>query len=151
MMQKLKRILSTACLIAMLVGLLAGCGGINSYDPLPSQMDEEKILTAGQEVYDLLMAGEYEAIVAMFREDIRSKEGAELKAEDIEKIVNDMANPDDVGTFESIKETHTRGSSDPEKHGIVVIECTYSEKMVAVCVAFDLEMNLIGLSIAQEE
>ncbi|MBQ9973813.1 MAG: DUF3887 domain-containing protein [Oscillospiraceae bacterium] len=148
---KFKRVLAVLCTTAMLVGLLAGCGSINNYDPLPSQMDEEEVLEAGKEVFDLLMAGEYQAIVDMLREDIRSKPGAEIKAEHIEQIVKDIADPEVVGTFEKILETHTRGSKEPELHGIAVYECTYTEKMVAVCVAFDLDMNLIGLSLHQEE
>ena len=148
---KLKRILSVMCVGVLLVGLLSGCGGLNSYDPLPKEMNEEQTVAAATVVYDLLMAKDYQGIVDMLREDIRNKPGAEVKAEHIKQIVNDIADPEVVGTFEKVLETHTRGSDSPEKHGIVVFECTYSEKMVAVCVAFDLEMNLIGFSMHQEQ
>ena len=148
---KLKRILSVACVGVLLVGLLAGCGGINTAEPLPKEMNEEEVLEAGKVVFDLLMAKDYQAVVDMLREDIRNKPGAEVKAEHIEQIVQDIADPEVVGTFEKILETHTQGRKEPEKHGIAVFECTYTEKMVAVCVAFDLEMNMIGLSLHQEE
>lgn len=150
-MKMMKRVVSLLCLGGLLAGLLVGCGGINSYDPLPGQMDEEEVLEVGQELLDLFLAEEYQAIVDRLREDIRNKPGAEVTVEDVEELVDTLADPEVVGTFEKVLETHTRGADDPEKHGIVVFECTYSEKMVAVCFAFDLDMNLIGLSLNKEE
>ena len=52
----------------LMLSLLSGCRGT----PLPDEMDEEELLSAGQEVVELLVAGEYQAVYDLFREDIRS-------------------------------------------------------------------------------
>ncbi|MBO5340916.1 MAG: DUF3887 domain-containing protein [Oscillospiraceae bacterium] len=143
---KLKKAVVIGCLGAVLALLLAGC----AKEPLPRQMDEEKVIASGQVVYDLVMAEEYEAVAGMIREDIRTAPGKEIEARHIKELVDQFLVPDEIGEFKEMTEIYTMGASDPEPHGIAVFEAKYSKKTVALCVAFDLEMNMIGLSFNRQ-
>ena len=134
-----KRIL--ALVLGLSVLLLAGCAGESDPEPLPQGMEEETLTAAAQQVADLLVDGNYQAVYQMFREDVRS----ELSVES----VSDLAAPalEEAGDFESIDETVVSGSTEGESHGIVQLTCTFSEKEVEFRVAFDPGMELIGLSV----
>ena len=118
---------------------LAGCEG----KPLPDGMDEQTLLSSGQEVVDLLMEGEYEAVHDLFRDDIQSG----LTVDNVKNLMESETK--DAGNFERVKDTLTTGSTEGEPHGIAVIYCEYSEENVRYRVAFDPDMNLIGLEIGQ--
>ena len=123
-------------------GKLAGAAlDVMDPEPLPQGMEEETLTAAAQQVADLLVDGDYQAVYQMFREDVRS----ELTAES----VSDLAAPalEEAGDFESIDETVVSGSTEGESHGIVQLTCTFSEKEVEFRVAFDPGMELIGLSV----
>ena len=106
------------------------------------------MLTAGEEVVNLLLDEEYEAVVALLREDIRLEEGKEIKPEHLKELVETHADPEEVGTFVKIADTATMGEKKPEALGIALFKCEYTEKEVAFGIAYDLEMNLTGISIA---
>ena len=144
---KLKRLLGVVCAGAMLIAVLSGCG-MTGTQPIPKGMDEETLLTAGEEVVNLLLDGEYEAVVERLREDIRFAEGKEIKPEHIKELVETHADPEEVGTFVKIDDTATMGETNPETLGIALFKCEYTEKEVAFGIAYDPEMNLTGISIA---
>lgn len=144
---KLKRLLGIVCAGAVLVAVLSGCG-MTGTQPIPKGMDEETLLTAGEEVVNLLLDGEYEAVVEQLREDIRFAEGKEIKPEHIKELVETHADPEEVGTFVKIDDTATMGETNPETLGIALFKCEYTEKEVAFGIAYDPEMNLTGISIA---
>ncbi len=146
---KVKRLLSLGCMILGLCVLLTGCMGGN---PLPEGMDKEAVIAAGQEVLDELLAGEYELILARIREDIRNQEGKEINVDVIKQLVDEYIVPDELGAFEEVSDTAAEGVSDPEAepHGVAIFHCKYEEEKVAFGFAFDVDMNLIGLSIARE-
>ena len=147
---KLKRWLSAACLGLMLCGLLTGCMGGK---PLPEGMDEKTVIAAGQEVFDLLMAEDYEAVAARLREDIRNQPGKEITADIVKQLVDEKLNPEEVGPFKEISSTAAEGINEKgtEPHGVAIIHCKFKEEKVGFGFAFDLDMNLIGLSIAREK
>ncbi len=144
---KLKRWLGVVCAGVMLLCVLSGCRPMGT-KPVPKGMDESALLSAGEEVFNLLQAGEYETVVGMLREDIRLAEGKEIKAEHIKELVDSHADPEEVGSFVKVTKTATIGESDPEPLGIALFQCEYTEKEVAFGIAYDLEMNLTGISIA---
>lgn len=119
--------------------LLAGCEG----KPLPDGMDEETLLTAGQEVVDQLQAGEYQQVYDRFREDIQEQ----LTVDNVKNLME--SETDGAGDFKKVKDTLATGSSEGEDHGIAVIYCEYTKENVRFRVAFDPDMNLIGLEIGQ--
>ena len=150
---KCKRLLGVVCACAMLAAVLTGCSPVGT-EPIPKEMDEETLLAAGEEVVNLLLAGEYETVVGMLREDIRFAEGQEnaeeleIKPEHIKQLIAEHTDPEEVGTFVKIADTGTLGENDPEPIGIALFKCEYTNKEVAIGIAFDLEMNLTGISIA---
>ena len=136
--------------IVALVGLvcavlLSGCS-LNT--PLPESMDEETIIAKAEEVRDLIFAGEYEAVTNLIREDVRKDQ--EITVQKVKALVETYANPEDIGTFVKVNKTTVSGNNEGEEHGIVVFECKFTKKKVGVGVAFDPEMNLLGITLGRE-
>ena len=119
--------------------LLSGCEG----KPLPDGMDEETLLSAGQEVAQQLMDEEYQAVYDRFREDIRET----LTVDNVKNLME--TGVEGAGDFKKVKDTLATGSTEGEAHGIAVIYCEYTKENVRFRVAFDPDMNLIGLEIGQ--
>lgn len=131
-------------LLLLMVGVLAlflltGCKG----KLLPEGMDEETLISAGQEVADLLMDGEYQQVYDRFREDIREN----LTVDNVKNLME--TGTEGAGDFKKVKDTLATGSTEGEDHGIAVIYCEYTKENVRFRVAFDPDMNLIGLEIGQ--
>lgn len=136
-----KRCTGLALLFAGVLALLmlSGCEG----RPLPEGMDEETLLSGGQEVVEQLMQGDYQQVYDRFREDIR----AGLTVDNVKNLME--TGVDGAGDFKKIKDTLATGSTEGEEHGIAVIYCEYTKEDVRYRVAFDPDMNLIGLEIGQ--
>lgn len=126
--------------VVLAVLLLAGCSSQEETEPLPESMDEETVLAAGEDILNQLLDGEYEAVYEEFREDIR----AGLTMEDVQNLVEPAIQ--EAGTYEGIEKADTIGSTEGEEHGIARFLCNFSEEDVAINLAFDPEMDLIGLS-----
>lgn len=141
-----RRWIAVACLGLLLGALLSGC--TSSGMPLPEGMEEETLTAAGEEILQLLLDGQYTQVAEQFREDVRTEK--EITAESVQDIMEQYANPDTVGQFQKIKRTEVSGETEGEEHGYVAFECKFSKKRVAIAVAFDPQMNLIGLSVAHE-
>lgn len=118
--------------------LLAGCSA--QEEPLPESMDQEAVLAAGEDILNQLLAGEYQAVYEQFRSDIQE----ELTPESVQELVEPTFQ--EAGTYEEISTSDVIGSTEGEEHGIVRFLCTFSEDEVAINVAFDTDMELIGLS-----
>lgn len=146
---KLRRWMALGCLILAMSLLLTGC---TSSTPLPEGMDEETVIAAGQEVLDELLAGEYDKVQSRIREDVRNQQGKEITVDVIKQLVDEYIVPEELGEFKEISVSAAEGVNDPESepHGVAVFHCEYEEEKVAFGFAFDLDMNLIGLSIARE-
>lgn len=134
-----------ACLGTACVLLLSGCS-LNT--PLPEGIDEAEIIAAAEEVRDLVFAGEYEQVAALFREDVRKEQ--EITTEKVTKLVETYANPKDIGHFEKVNKTTVSGNNEGEDHGIVVFECEFSSRKVGIGIAFDRDMQLLGLTLGRE-
>ena len=145
---KLKRMLSVICLGALLSVLLTGCV-TNKPVPLPEGMDAEAVETAGKAVVELLLDEKYEEVAAMFREDIRTQPGKEITADVVKQLVEGQVLPEESGIFDKFIDTYAEGvNGAAEPQGVAVIHAEYTKDKVGFGVAYDLEMNLIGLSIA---
>ena len=119
----------------LMLSLLSGCRGT----PLPEGMDEEELLSAGQEVVELLVAGEYQAVYDLFREDIRST----LTVEQIQALFQEML--EEAGALEGLDDSRVQGSTEGEPHGIAELYYDFAHDTVRFRVAFDLELQLIGV------
>ena len=126
-------------LLAMLLAFaLAGCRG----NELPDGMDEDKVSRAGLSVMSQLTKGEYEEVYDALREDVR----AQTSADDIESMMERAT--EGRGHFKKVKDSMVTGVTNTEEvHGIAVIRAKYDKKSVIFRIAFDPEMNLIGLDV----
>ena len=127
-----------ASLAMLLLLVLSGCKG----NKLPDGMDEDKVSSAGLSVMSQLTKGEYEEVYDALREDVR----AQTSAEAIETMMD--AATDGRGSFKKVKDSMVTGVTDAdEPHAIAVIGAKYDKKSVVFRIAFDTEMNLIGLDV----
>ena len=127
--------------ILLLIAVLTGCAG----KALPEGMDEEALLAAGREVLLLAVDGDYEGVHAMLREDQREL----YTPEDIRTMV--LANVDGAGVYKQITDSMATGQTEQGEHfGIAVLYCEYAKDDVLFRVAFDSDMNLIGLSVKKQ-
>ena len=125
-------------LAAVLLVILAGGRG----NELPDGMDEDKVSSAGLAVMSQLTKGEYEEVYDALREDVREQ----TSADDIKKMMD--AATEGRGSFKKVKDSMVTGVTDAEEvHGIAVIRAKYDKKSVIFRIAFDPEMNLIGLDV----
>ena len=127
-----------ASLAMLLLLVLSGCKG----NKLPDGMDEDEVSRAGLSVMSQLTKGEYEAVYDEMREDVR----AQTSAEAIETMMERAA--EGRGRFKKVKDSMVTGVTDAdEPHAIAVIGAKYDKKSVVFRIAFDTEMNLIGLDV----
>lgn len=147
---KMKRVLSLGCVILAMSLLLTGC--TTGAAPLPKGMDKETVIAEGQKVMDELLAGEYELVLARFREDIRTQKDKEITVDVIKQLVDEHIVPEELGEFKEVSSSTAEGVNDPgaEPHGVAVFHCKYAKEKVAFGFAFDVNMKLIGLSIARQ-
>ena len=122
-------------LAAVLLVILAGCRG----NELPDGMDEDKVSSAGLAVMSQLTKGEYEEVYDALREDVREQ----TSADDIKKMMD--AATEGRGSFKKVKDSMVTDADEP--HAIAVIGAKYDKKSVVFRIAFDTEMNLIGLDV----
>jgi len=139
---KLKKWTAVLCLGVLSALLLTGC---QLNEPLPEGMDEKELIAAAEEVRGLIFAGEYEEITKRFRPDVR--EANEITVDKVKDLVEVYAHPTDIGTFKKVNKTTVAGNNEGEEHGIVVFECEFTKKKVGVGISFDLEMNLLGVTL----
>ena len=125
-------------LVMLLLLVLSGCKG----NKLPDGMDEDKVSSAGLAVMSQLTKGEYEEVYDALREDVRAQTSAEAIETMMERATEGR------GSFKKVKDSMVTGVTDAdEPHAIAVIGAKYDKKSVVFRIAFDTEMNLIGLDV----
>lgn len=127
------------CMLGLL--LLTGC----SPAPLPDGMDETAVEEAGWAVVQLLIDGDYAAVLEQFRDDVEEN----ISEEDVSTMMATAT--EDAGEFVSRSDMMATGqSSDGEDYGVAVILCEYRKEKVLFRVAFDTDMELIGIEATQQ-
>lgn len=123
-------------LFALAAAMLVGCTG----KKLPDGMDADEVTRAGIQVMKQLIDGEYDAVYDLLREDVR----AQTSAMDIEAMMAEAEN--ERGSYEKVTDSMATGvTNTDEPHAIAVIRAKYEKKSVYFRIAFDTDMNLIGL------
>ena len=92
-----------------------------------------------REVVELLADGEYQAVYDLFREDIRST----LTVEQIQALFQEVL--EEAGALEGLDDSRVQGSTEGEPHGIAELYYDFAHDTVRFRVAFDLELQLIGV------
>lgn len=144
---KQKKWAIVVCLGLLVVGLLSGCGST----PIPAGMDEQELLAAGQKVFDLLMEDQFDQVHGLLREDIVQR--LEITPEKIQKQMD--VDEQEYGELKKVKETWTAGvpadeEAQIEEHAIAWFECEYQEQRLVYGFSFDIDLNLIGMSVNRE-
>ena len=136
--QNMKRRSGLLAMLALLLVLaLSGCGS-----ELPDGMDEDEVMSAGLSVMSQLTEGEYTEVYDALREDVREQTSADA----IEEMMSTAT--EGRGGFKEVRDSMVTGAADAdEPHAIAVIGAKYDKKSVVFRIAFDPEMNLIGLDV----
>ena len=92
-------------------------------------MEEDAVLSAGLGVMDQLIRGEYDEVYEELRSDVRDATTA--------------------SALEDVMDTATDGLGEP-KDAIAVIRRKYEKKSVYFRIAFDPDMQLIGMEIKKK-
>jgi len=117
MKQRIVPLLAAALALTV---MLAGCSSQEEAEPLPQGMDTETVLTAGEAVL------------------------ADLTAQSVQDLVEPVFQ--EAGDYQELKSARVTGSTEGEEHGIAQLLCIFSQEKVSIRVAFDPDMELIGLS-----
>ena len=139
---RLKKWTAVICIGMISALLLSGC---QLNEPLPDGMDEQALIAAATEVRELIFAGKYEEVTNRFRPDVREDNG--ITVDKVKSLVEVYANPKEIGTLKKVNKTTVAGNNEGEDHGIVVFECEFTEKKVGVGISFDMDMNLLGITL----
>ena len=104
-------------------------------------MEEDAVLSAGLGVMDQLIRGEYEEL----RSDVRDATTASA----LEDVMDTAT--DGLGEPKEVTDTMVTGVTDTdEPHAIAVIRRKYEKKSVYFRIAFDPDMQLIGMEIKKK-
>lgn len=130
----MKKRISLAMAVIIIVGLLAACGSKS-----PEWVNEEEIVTKTKEVIGLVNDKDTETIRALFRDDLK------------EQVTDEALNAgydilEKVGEFKEFGEYKIRGMKvKNEEIATIVYKVKYAEKEITYNIAFDKDMNLVTL------
>jgi len=121
--------------------LLTGCAA----QALPEGMTEDAVIRAGQEIVNLLVDEDYEAVTERFREDVAESITVETVRSLMENAVMGL------GIYEGRTDAMATGRTvDGVDYGEAVILCEYKKGDVLFRIAFDTEMTLVGMEISEK-
>ena len=108
-------------------------------------MEEDAVLSAGLGVMDQLIRGEYDEVYEELRSDVRDATTASA----LEDVMDTAT--DGLGEPKEVTDTMVTGVTDTdEPHAIAVIGAKYDKKSVVFRIAFDTDMQLIGMEIKKK-
>lgn len=138
----MRRKVSLLLLIAALFALaLGGCSG----KKLPDGMEEDSVISAGIGVMKQLIDGKYDEVYDALREDVR----AQTDESAIREIMESAAG--ECGGYKKITDSMATGVTDTEEeHGIAVLRAKFDDGTVIFRIAFDPQMQLIGLDVREK-
>ncbi len=144
--REVKKIKKRICLpLAAIILLLLCTACAVKGNALPDGMEEDTVLLAGLGVMRELTDGEYESVYESLRADVREQTTAEA----IGQLMETAA--DRLGAAGDVTDTLVTGVTDTdEPHAIAVIRRKYEKKSVYFRIAYDTEMQLIGLEIKRK-
>lgn len=133
-MKKYLRVL----IVILVMSLLFGCSG----NKLSDKFDEQEVLDKGKEVVDVINTRQYEDVIALLREDLRSQ----ITADQLVTAWDDQIVA--AGEFEKIRNTAIESQEDSvtkEEYVTVVLEAIYAEDTLIYTLSFDEDLMMIGL------
>ena len=106
--------------------------------------DEEAMYEKGCQVVELCNARDYEAVLAMFDQELLGDVTAAELAEQLDPVL------DEYGKFEDFKTHAVAGSQDKNSGmelGILALRCAYEHKKVIYTITFTENNELVGLFV----
>lgn len=138
MRRKVGLLLLSAALLAV---VLVGCTG----KKLPDGMEEDSVISAGISVMKQLIDGKYDEVYDALREDVRAQTDAASIKEMTESAMKDC------GSYKKLTDSMATGVTDTEEeHGIAVLRAKFDDGTLIFRIAFDPDMNLIGLAVREK-
>ena len=125
-------------IVILVMSLLFGCSG----NKLSDKFDEQEVLDKGKEVVDVINTRQYEDVIALLREDLRSQ----ITADQLVTAWDDQIVA--AGEFEKIRNTAIESQEDSvtkEEYVTVVLEAIYAEDTLIYTLSFDEDLMMIGL------
>lgn len=133
-MKKYLRVL----IVILVMSLLFGCSG----NKLSDKFDEQEVLDKGKEVVDVINTRQYEDVIALLREDLRSQ----ITADQLVTAWDDQIVA--AGEFDKIRNTAIESQEDSvtkEEYVTVILEAIYAEDTLIYTLSFDEDLMMIGL------
>ena len=136
----MKKKLAALLALALSLSMLSGCRGARK---LPEGMEEESVSQAAQAIVTQLLAGEYDAVAAAFRDDLEQ----ELNITG-QTVADLMATVEEAGAYVGTDEILVLGGkskSFDEPYAAVAVYCAHEEEDVIYELSLDMNLELIGL------
>lgn len=136
----MKKKLTALLALALSLAMMSGCSGARK---LPEGMEEETVSQAAQAIVAQLLAGEYDAVAASFRDDLEQ----ELSITG-QTVADLMATVEDAGAYVSTDEILVLGGESKnfdEPYAAVAVYCEHEESDVIYELSLDMNLELIGL------
>lgn len=133
-MKKYLRVL----IVILVMSLLFGCSG----NKLSDKFDEQEVLDKGKEVVEVINTRQYEDVIALLREDLRSQ----ITADQLVTAWDDQIVA--AGEFDKIRNTAIESQEDSvtkEEYVTVILEAIYAEDTLIYTLSFDEDLMMIGL------
>ncbi len=133
-MKKYLRVL----IVILVMSLLFGCSG----NKLSDKFDEQEVLDKGKEVVDVINTRQYEDVIVLLREDLRSQ----ITADQLVTAWDDQIVA--AGEFDKIRNTAIESQEDSvtkEEYVTVILEAIYAEDTLIYTLSFDEDLMMIGL------
>lgn len=136
----MKKKLAALLALALSLSMMSGCSAARK---LPEGMEEETVAQAAQAIVTQLLAGEYDAVAAAFRDDLEQ----ELNITG-QTVADLMATVEEAGAYVATDEVLVLGGkskSFDEPYAAVAIYCEHEEEDVIYELSLDMNLELIGL------
>jgi len=137
-MKKQINLIVAVTLILALSLSFAACAGT----PMPEGFDKDEIGTAAEEIVGLATAGDFEAIIASLREDLKASITVDQLKEGWAPVYQK------AGAFVSITKTELSGISDKntgEEYAMAQVLVKHESASLVYTLSFDKDLMLVGL------
>jgi len=136
-MKHMKKIF-TAALALLIAFATLGC----SSKGLPDGYDADQVTQKAAEVVRLSTDGDYDAVIAMLRDDLKSQVTADQLREGW------AATYEKAGAFEEISKTYLTGTADQttgEEYAVAQVMVKHADASLLYTLSFDQNLALVGL------
>ncbi len=136
----MKKKLTALLTLALTLSMLSGCSAARK---LPEGMEEEPVSQAAQAIVNQLLAGEYDAVAAAFRDDLEQE--LNITGQTVSDLVSTV---EEAGAYVATDEILVLGGKSKnfdEPYAAVAVYCEHEKGDVIYELSLDMNLELIGL------